>query len=820
HPCLLDACLQPIAAALSPAERAGSYMPVAVESLDWRGRPAARAWSHVRLTARPGDGGALAADVRVVDDSGAVLIALEGLRLVRASREALARLGRVRDLLYTVEWRPAPLPAGAGRPAAADLAEPAAIAAEVTVGIEDVRARQGLDAYEAIGPELDAVSSMYVARALHELGWAPALGDPVSASNLAGRLHVAPRHEALLARFLEILAEDGILRQAGGGWIATRTLDARDPAARLALLRDRHPEAWAEITITERCGASLAGALSGRIDPLDLLFPGGSTETAEALYTASPPARACGELVAAAVSAAVRELPPGRPLRVLEVGGGTGGTTAAVLPALPRERTEYVFTDVSPAFTSRAAERFREWPFLRTRPLDLERDPLEQGFPAHAFDLVIAANVVHATRDLRRTLDRCRRLMAPGGLLVLLEVTAPQRWIDLTFGLTEGWWHFTDRDLRPGYPLLSAARWRELLAESGFAEAAAVPPAPAGAGTFAANTVLVARAPREAPAADRAAWLVVGDGAGVGEGLAVALEGRGQRAVLASAGTACGARGAGEWSVRPGVSGDLVRLVAEAHGGAGWRGVVHCRAIDALEGERGADLDGAQRDACGSLLDLVNALATPAGASAPTAPAAPPLWLVTRGAQPVGEGKVAVSQAPALGLARTIALEHPELRCARIDVDPEGGPTDVSALAAEIIAADAEDEVAYRGGARHVARLTARPAPDRPDGRETGVLKVVTGTAGSLDSLMLRPADRRPPGPGEVEIEVRATGLNFKDVLNVLGMYPGDPGPLGSECAGTISAVGPLVAGLQPGQAVVAVAPGSFATHVTTGAGL
>ena len=83
---------------------------------------------------------------------------------------------------------------------------------------------------------------------------------------------------------------------------------------------------------------------------------------------------------------------------------------------MPAERTDYLFTDVSPVFTARAAERFRDRPFLRTRPLDLERDPLDQGLEARSFDVVIAANVVHATRDVRRTLAHCLRLLAPGGL--------------------------------------------------------------------------------------------------------------------------------------------------------------------------------------------------------------------------------------------------------------------------------------------------------------------------------------------------------------------------------------------------------------------
>ena len=87
---------------------------------------------------------------------------------------------------------------------------------------------------------------------------------------------------------------------------------------------------------------------------------------------------------------------------------------------------------------------------------------------------------------------------------------------------------------------------------------------------------------------------------------------------------------------------------------------------------------------------------------------------------------------------------------------------------------------------------------------------------GQLDNVALRPVQRIKPGPGQVEIEVRATGLNFRDVLNVLNLYPGDPGPLGGECSGVIAAVGPGVEHLQPGDAVFGLAPASFASYVVT----
>ncbi len=108
-------------------------------------------------------------------------------------------------------------------------------------------------------------------------------------------------------------------------------------------------------------------------------------------------------------------------MRVLEVGAGTGSATTVVLPELPAE-CDYVFTDISAGFFAEAEDRFSgsEIP-IEYRPLDIERDPSNQGFESHAYDLIIAANVLHATRDLRETLTHCRELLAPSGQLMALE---------------------------------------------------------------------------------------------------------------------------------------------------------------------------------------------------------------------------------------------------------------------------------------------------------------------------------------------------------------------------------------------------------------
>ncbi|MGO9112136.1 MAG: SDR family NAD(P)-dependent oxidoreductase [Thermoguttaceae bacterium] len=243
------------------------------------------------------------------------------------------------------------------------------------------------------------------------------------------------------------------------------------------------------------------------------------------------------------------------------------------------------------------------------------------------------------------------------------------------------------------------------------------------------------------------------------------------------------------------------------------RGIVYLASLD-VEGDRETpDFAAARRDGWGAALDVVHALTRSGKASLPR------LWLVTRGAHAAGDASaLALAQSPIWGLGRVVAAEHPELGCTRIDLDPADRGDEVNQLAEEIWFGQHEDQVAYRGGERLVARLR------RLDHVEAGILQVPRGrpyrleitSRGQLDNVTLQPANRQSPGPGQVEIKVRATGLNFRDVLNVLNLYPGDPGPLGGECAGEIVAVGPGVGQFKPGDPVVGLAPASFASYVTT----
>ncbi|KAH7378435.1 hypothetical protein DE146DRAFT_749699 [Phaeosphaeria sp. MPI-PUGE-AT-0046c] len=159
-------------------------------------------------------------------------------------------------------------------------------------------------------------------------------------------------------------------------------------------------------------------------------------------------------------------------LRVLEIGAGTGGTTNTLLPFLKSqygERTyfSYTYTDISSGFFIQARERFKEYPGMEYAVLDISKDPLEQGFEANSFDMIVAANVLHATPSIHETLSNCHKLLHPRGRLFLQELDPVSKWINFVMGVLSGWW-LGAADGRPDEPYISAERWEKELRGAGF----------------------------------------------------------------------------------------------------------------------------------------------------------------------------------------------------------------------------------------------------------------------------------------------------------------------------------------------------------------
>ena len=702
HPALLDSCFHALGVALphAGAQLLEPYLLLGMDQLRILERPASSFWNHIRLRGAPerlGTQETFSADIRLYSDSGQLIAELNGISLKRASREILFRSERngIQDLLYEVKWQPQPLTHLENT--AARLSPPMQIEEQVAGLIDELSLSNQMSLYDSMLPELDRNGGRWVAAALQKLGMSFHPGDIYKRDELFQKLGIVPKQHTLFSRLLEMLEEDGVLQKIGPIWRVLQAPDLAGLDAAWESLIEKFPVFQTELSMTARCTQALAEVLTGKADPLQLLFPGGSTEEAEKLYQDSPVARTYNTLVRESVATALRKITGKTKVRILEIGAGTGGTTAFILPSLPVERTEYVFTDISPLFTSHARRKFSEYDFVEYLALDISRDPLAQGFEPQSFDLIIAANVLHATPDLKQTLQNVKTLLAPQGELVLYEVNGKQRFSDLTVGLTEGWWAFTDKSLRPAYALLSQSQWHDVLSEMGFVETVAFPGIE-HSGILSQQSIIIARAPELSLETEpQLPWLIFTDRMGTGMKVADAFKARGQQSVLISPGKEYQETDGGHIQVRQDQPADFLRLLEAKPG----RAVIYMWALDNVLTENTSfdSLQEQQRLSTGSALLLAQAMIKNNQ---------PNLWLVTRGAQTVDDDSapVAAGQSPLLGLARTLVSEYPELGCKRIDLRPESMVGEIDELISEILTVDHdEEEIAYRAE-RRVRRMS------------------------------------------------------------------------------------------------------------------
>ncbi|CAH0159330.1 type I polyketide synthase [Roseomonas sp. CECT 9278] len=395
------------------------------------------------------------ADLWLVDGDGRVALEARGFRFRRVARAALLpdRAAVPPGLLHRLDWRVQPIGARIA---------PAAILAPLAVP-------------PATGDDLAEAAAQWVAQAFAQAGAPLAIGAVLA--DAATRLGAIPARAGMVGDMVAALRGAGVLDGAGCVLrLPGAPAASDDPAA--ALLA--------------RTGAQLLAVAQGRADPLALLFPEGDAAAVARLYAEAPCFAAMNALAGDVARAVAR---PG--LAVLELGGGTGATTAALLPALAE--ADYLFTDVSAGFAAAAARRF---PGLATAALDLDAEAPPED--ARRFDLVVAANVLHALRDLPGALGRIAARLRPGGMMMLVEGTARRAWVDLTFGLLEGWHRHREGPAPRDATLIAPAGWDALLRAQGFEPAMLAAP---DAGAFPQALILARRvAPPRVVVAGGASW--------------------------------------------------------------------------------------------------------------------------------------------------------------------------------------------------------------------------------------------------------------------------------------------------------------------------
>ena len=826
HPLLLDGCFQVLAAARNSGkiEDGITYLPFAWERLWLPDRLPDRLICHVRLREDPRGEEAdepsevLAGDLGIYDSNGVLVGELSGYAVKRATREAmLSAVEGLDELLYEVVWRDGVL--APGMPSADFLPSPSDMVPR-SEPFSRYLAAEGVSVEEeaALQDDLERLAWSSALSTLEKLGWQRRTGDAVDSEGLRQDLEVLPIHSQLFRRILEILARSGVLEVAGEGFVVAVGAEEplpeampQDPEEYATGMSGRYSHGTNEIGLFRRCAGALAEVLRGREDPLSLLFGDAEPQAAD-LYRRAPVWKAANQMLGEVVQNIAAGLPDGRRLRVLEVGAGIGSATECILPGLPAGRFDYTYTDISAGFFADAEGRFSQADVpIEYRVLDIEKDPEDQGFDSHGYDLVIAANVLHATQYLDETLMHCRELLAPAGQLVALENQRGRGWMDLIFGQLDGWWRFADR-YRSHHALAGPNVWRQALGDVGFGDVQILGVDESESAGLPDRGVIVAQGPVEV-VLPPAAWVLASDQGGVATALADQLAARNQTVVLAG-GESPGNGGAAHDATR------VVRRAVEMDQRESWQslleelpgdvplgGIVHLAALDghgsrATAEEMGEDARRVAASALALTQGVIDADLTPAKG----------MWFVTRGAQVLERERAGqLAGATLWGFGRVVVREAAQMNPKMIDLDPEGTelPTDFSE---ELLFPDPETQIAYRAGYRRVARLVRASAHlALPEGSDW---LLAPDAGGSLGELQVKPLPARSLEPKEVRVAVEARGLNFLDVFRGMGLVGG--GLMGEEMCGRIVEVGSETSTVSVDDRVVGLAFGTFGPEVVT----
>ncbi|GHF33342.1 type I polyketide synthase [Streptomyces fumanus] len=798
HPGLLDGALQAGAPLLADRIADGqSYLPSFIDAVRVWKTPAPTGTVLVRERSRTDD--EVCWDITLTDPDGTVAARLDGCRLRRFAAAHQTPLTVSHTVLRAAPHEDEPC-------ATSPLPPPADLAAACRDRVAHLAGTWRQAGYDRSAHLPGRAMALAVARCLSEL--LPEPDVPFFPADLVG-FGLQEAHLRAVDLMAPAMLEQGFMTRGDDGRYRLRAT-AETPADIVRLGLDASPADVDFLALVTHQFQHVDALMLGSRDPLELLANEASAQALEAFYDLSPLIRLHNRMAQALVREVVRSWPADRPLRVLEVGAGTGGTTAALLPLLPPERTRYCFTDIAGLFFPRAQSRFATYDFIDYRTLDLETDPAEQDFHPAGFDLVVAGFSLHAARDLSTALHHVRALLAPGGALLATEVHDPEL-VAVIFGFLDSFYGQTDTDVRPRSLLLPRDEWPPLLKRCGYQEVVQLGAEP-GTATHDQMSVLLAQAdagpasvmpplpPASAPDSTHLVISESGHAQAVGAALADLLTDHG----ACHTGLTAAFDTREEW---------LRALTAAASASAA--GTVNVVMIlgEPTEQEASRATALAVRRAETMRTCLL------AGQDVPGVQVR--LTLVTRpsGAMPTADATPHPLDAAAWGVARTVANEHPDAGCRRIALQPSDDPAaDARRLARELLTETDEDEIVLTRQGRFVPREQHRPVATPATDGTPYTLRV--RNPGLSFHLAWEEVTLAEPGPDEILIEVRAAALNYRDIMKATGLLPSEAfvatvseHGVGLECAGTVLACGQNTTRFAPGDRVFGPALAALSSH-------
>lgn len=653
---------------------------------------------------------------------------------------------------------------------------------------------------------------LYFLNALYKLGWQPEMDKVFTPDNLLVLLSIPEAFRNYCGFFLKSMSHEGLLEMAGTPLSPTFKVikDLPCPEEINKWIQETITPYFknrAEFRIIQELGENLAEIISGKAEPLSYLFPVDSSKpTAGEFYEAVgkryldaiKEVGRVGILPLMAEASSKSAKPGEKPVvRVLEVGAGTGVFTEGFLQSSYEFNVthfEYHYTDISGAFAAHADRIFQKTPDqVIFKKFDMEKDPLEQGFCPGYFDIIVGCEVLHVAKDIKKVLKNLRVLLKDGGLIQIAETVEQDPRITFIFGLLDGYWQFEDKQLRPDHATLTIPKWRDTLIDSGFCDVVGVPLYENVHGfvyAFGKDKQEKTEEVQYLGDKEEQSWLILSDNSSLADKLETHLHSMSRRVVTVS---------------KP--EGSLTESSAE---NIIWPCVDQATSGDVkIEGVLylwGLSTDSEDKDQTRISLPFVTLLQKLGKLGVKP----PRVYIVTKGVYSIMDSEVVnPSPAPLVGIGKALANEDPQQSLFHLDLDPE---QDCSSQMDEICgmlwaSTNKNPVIALRSGKRFSYRIASARVPNEnlsiPNGCDR--FQLVLPKTRLISDLEFGPLNPFALGDYEIEVQVRAMALNFRDVFTVLKPLQEfvDFNSVGLDFAGVISRVGAKVTKRKIGERVI-----------------
>ena len=688
--------------------------------------------------------------------------------------------------------------------------------------------------HQSVSPMLAELTAHYVGCALKQLRF-PFHYEHTPLTDIEKFCNIDREQRVLFHALLDMLEDAGYVRinsasnsRGANGTRSGATVKSlceipSDPSQPLAQLI-RNPDAsefTAEIQLIDLCGTSLAKVLTGDQTGLDALFPNGVTTALKNLYQHSPTCKLQLEQLTETVEHLLCNWQLARKCRILEIGGGTGALLFHLAPILANFPTEYTFTDISRGFVREASQRFSNVESVNFEVFDIDASFESQGLQSDSFDIVLAVDVLHLSRDIDRVFSQVRQMLVSGGQFLFVELTSEPVWAKLVFGMLRDWWHRTENVQHPVSPCRPVDYWLERLTQGGFTATETNPERQSEAclphTMFSTQCVKkdLSQPNSVRTGESKSSVLIFADNGSYSTRFIDNLSAQYKQVVTAGDGFS---KEGPEFRVRPNRIEDYIDLLDALKSSAKTPNEVVVM-WNFLGLDDAVDSENSVATVCSALMSIAHLIQAfdRFGLDVPS------ITLITANAhQPTQTMEFNACLGNTLwSVGRTIRNEHPTSQCRIVDVDPK--QEELIPKLCDFIQhrSDILESVLHCDGWR---LPVIKDFDERKSSQSRHLIeKAVCSVPGDLSSVRFTDSGSGSQAIDntQVLIQVSATALNFRDVMVALDALSAEAvqsgmmqGSLGMECAGTVTEVGNEVGDISVGDRVVALVPGSMKSQV------